>query len=475
MVFTRSGDGATLMLIQFVVENYLSFREPVEFSMVPGKVRSKSEHVIMGKGPDDLSALKTALIYGGNASGKSNLLKAMADAKSFILSGARSKSQIPFKPFKLNKASCMSPTKFAFTLKADSVNYEYGFAVNSTHVVNEWLNIVGKRTTKKIFSRTYSEKSKSYEFQLAGIKFDNQEDEQFFAFTQKGTPSDRLFLTECQERSIETNIPSAKPIIAVNSWFERTLNIIFPHSKFSGLEFALQQSQIADSVVTNILNKFDIGITGLILVDVDPKLAFAHVDDQDRVEINEKLDDEESVVFIQGGRSERYILTRKDGAIQAQKLSTTHNDIDGDAIEFDVKEESDGTRRLLEIMPGMLSVFALESVFVIDELDRSLHPSITRSILSSFLQETVGKQSQLIVTTHDASLLDQDLIRKDEVWFTDKSDHGESSVYSLEEYKGVRKDRDLVKGYLSGRFGGVNIVSQVAKIGIQIEEDDVAK
>jgi AAA15 family ATPase/GTPase len=139
---------------------------------------------------------------------------------------------------------------------------------------------------------------------------------------------------------------------------------------------------------------------------------------------------------------------------------TAHLDNEGNEKLFDIDQESDGTQRLLDLAPGLLDIFSGDKVYIIDELDRSLHPDITVSILDAFLNSDTDKSghSQLIVTTHETNLLDQQLIRKDEIWFCQKNKQGESNLYSLEEYQ-PRFDNDIRKGYAVGRFGGIPLLS----------------
>lgn len=136
---------------------------------------------------------------------------------------------------------------------------------------------------------------------------------------------------------------------------------------------------------------------------------------------------------------------------------TSYKNAQGKAIHFDINRESDGSQRLLDIAPGLLDTFSQDTVYVIDEIDRSLHPEITTSILRKFLSYTEGTHSQLIVTTHESNLLDADIIRRDEIWFTQKSPDGSTRLYSLEEYQ-ARPDNDIHKGYLVGRFGGIPVI-----------------
>lgn len=461
------------MLIRFSVENYLSFSAPVELSMSAGNVRRLPNHVIPKSRDTDIPALKLALIYGANASGKSNLIRAMHDARKFILSGRRPEGGFKSNMFKLDPSIKDAPATFEFTVKSGEKYYEYGFSYAKNRVLAEWLKEVNRKTSKTIYERAYNSDTEAYDFSYSKINFKTDEDEQFFSFTEKGTPDNRLFISECESRGIRKNIPYLDSILECLSWFRDKLLIIFPQSRFNGLEYAIQESTIAADIFTEILKKFDIGITGLKLrsINVDAFLEKMPKDIKSRF-LNDLRKTDGNTMTISNGRDERYLVsTDKDGEIVAHKVSSVHEDNNGDPVDFDIADESDGTRRLLDIIPGILGLLVSDRVVVIDELDNNMHPAITRSIVSSFLSETAGKESQLLITTHDASLLDQDVIRKDEVWFVEKNSVGASSIHSLEEFKEIRFDRDLNKGYLEGRFGGVPITSQLERISIPVSDD----
>ncbi|HAO9079693.1 TPA: AAA family ATPase, partial [Escherichia coli] len=212
-----------------------------------------------------------------------------------------------------------------------------------------------------------------------------------------------------------------------------------------------------------ILKDFDTGVSKLVLRKVssfdDIKFPPNFKD-----QIMEDLKSSKAVV-ISGPRNKRYkVELGEDGEITVFQLMTAHKDKNGNDVYFELNQESDGTQRLFDIIPGLVELMLKDKVYIIDEIDRSLHPKITKTFMKLFSMNTVGKDSQLIVTTHETGLLDFELIRRDEVWFTEKNKGGVSRIYSLEEFQ-PRFDKDIRKGYLVGRFGGIpkikNILSNV--------------
>ena len=461
------------MLIRFVLENYLSFKGEAELSMIPSLVRRYPDHVIKNPSRSGMDVLKLAMVYGANASGKSNLVRGISDAQRFITMGAKPRGGFKSNVYKLDKKTRTSPTNFEFTILIGSTCYEYGFSYGSGKVCSEWLNIVTKESNKNVYKRTYSEANQSYDFDFSNLSFQSEEDKQFFAFTQKGTPEERLFLTECRNRGIEKNIPDLDSIIDVINWFSERLIVMFPHSTFSGLEFIVGESESSAKIFAEILKKFDVGIEKLKLIDADASEVLDEMPKEVRSRLLSDIKSSKGKsVTLFGDTDERYLLRLdEEGELIASKVAAMHLDSNGNQVNFDLNEESHGTRRLLDMLPGLLSMLASDRVVVIDELDSNMHPAITRSIVSSFLSVTAGVQSQLIVTTHDASLLDQDMIRKDEVWFAERARDNSSKLYSLEEFKDIRFDRDLNKSYIEGRFGGVPITSQLQKITFESHEE----
>lgn len=443
------------MLLRFSVENFMSFKERAELSLIPSRVRRHPNHVIKGANANDISVLKAAVIYGANASGKSNLIKAMKHAQNMINLGVKSGRKLPYHPFKLDTDYQNKPSRFEFEVKFGKNNYAYGFLADSSNVIEEWLYKIDRKKDTLIFERKLTQTTSS--FDLSGISFKKEDDKKFLEFTAKGTPSNRLFINECQERNVVNEINYLEGIIDIGNWFEHRLNIVFPNSKYSGLEMDIQNNEKTSDVFSKILNSFDTGISKLSLQEIDFDKEVLGIPEEVIETVVEEIDNNVNVLLA-GPNNTRYQICKSDtGDIRAFKLMTAHINSNGKDVLFDINQESDGTQRLLDIAPGLLDIFSTEKTYVIDELDRSLHPDITTSIFKAFLSNTSKLHSQLLVTTHESNLLNQELMRKDEVWFVQKDKKGESQVYSLEEYQ-PRFDNDIRKGYLSGRFGGVPVL-----------------
>lgn len=440
------------MLLRFSVENFMSFKERAEFSLLPGRVRTPPGHVIKGMKPHDINVLKATIIYGANASGKSNLIKAMKVAQTIINEGVKAGKQLPYYPYRLNQASAKQPSRFEFELKFGVNNYAYGFIADANTIIEEWLYQIDRKRDKLIFERKQTDV-----FDLLSLDFKNKEDEQYLNFTAEGTPENRLFLNECRERNVLKKLDYLSAFREVIEWFDHRLNIIFPNSKYTGLEMFTQAGQKSSETFSKILNSFDTGITRISPQKIDFYHELTDVPKELKENIESELEENTQMILATPLNTRYQIRKTTDGLIEAYKLMTVHGNEEGEEVLFDINQESDGTQRLLDIAPGLLDVFSTEKTYIIDELDRSLHPDITTSIFKAFLDNTSDIHSQLIVTTHETNLLDLELVRRDEIWFVQKNQKGESSLYSLEEYQ-PRFDKDVRRGYLAGRFGGIPIL-----------------
>lgn len=442
------------MLLRFTVENFMSFKERAELSLIPSKVRRHPEHIIKDESTKGINALKTAVVYGANASGKSNLIKAMWHVQQMVVLGSRPGRKIPFHPYKLAEQFHVMPSRFEFEIKVGKNNYAYGFSADSNEIHEEWLYQIDKVKDKLIFERKLVKTD--HEFKFGDILFESSNDELFLDFTAKGTPDNRLFLNECKERNVSRELNYLNEIIDVTYWFENNLTIMFPDSKYTGLEMDIQNNQKTTDIFSKLLNSFDTGISELKLQEVNFETELVGVPEEIKQKIAEEL--EENTNLLLAAKNTRYQFCKKPtGEIKAFKLMTAHINDKGKETLFDLNQESDGTLRLLDIAPGLLEIFSRDKTYIIDEIDRSLHPDITTSIFKAFLNNTAQIKSQLIVTTHETNLLDQNIVRKDELWFVQKNSNGESSLYSLEEYQ-PRFDKDIRKGYLTGRFSGVPLI-----------------
>ncbi|MCP4138255.1 MAG: ATP-binding protein [bacterium] len=445
------------MLIRFITENHLSFKDEAEYSMIAGKSRDFKNHLIKRKNDNDIDILKSSVIYGANASGKSNLVKSIDFAKELITTEYKSGQNIPVIPFKLDKNCREEPSKFEFEYKIDDKLYSYGFTCNTKSIIEEWLFEIGKTVEKPIFERI-TKSPENIEIKFNKSKFKNLDERKRLEYMAEDTLPNQLFLTVTNKRNIR-NIKSAKVLIDSYNWFDKTLNIIFPDSKFGGLEFYLQEDDNFSKVFQAFLNAFDTGINGVKATEIKIDDLPKDIPDDIINDIIENLQNGEKAV-IAGINNQRYALSMlKNGDLKVYKLMTKHITSDSKEIFFEVNEESDGTQRLLDFIPALIDITKNNKIFIIDEIDRSLHPLLSHKLLDLFFKLSENNNSQLILATHETCLLDLKFLRKDEIWFIEKDKENSSKVYSLDEFK-PRKDLEIRKGYLLGRFGAIPFVKK---------------
>ncbi len=443
------------MLIRFNVENFLSFNNKVEFSMIANQERRLASHFVKEKG---VSILKSAVIYGANASGKSNLVKAIAFSQEIITKGIDKTDSIN-KHFRLNKENINQPSLFNYEIKAKGKFYSYGFAIqlNTNTIVEEWLYEIGKNKEKKIFER-YIEDGK-HQIKI-GINLTNSAKTRFEVYKQDFQTSDSiLFLSEINRKSIDGFL-EALDFKNVFNWFNKKLTVIFPESKFTGLNF-IGDDKSMSKVFNLFLSVFRTDINNIVSEEIDLKHFDIPKDIKD--DLIETVNKNNVLLFEINGTS--YSLRKDDlNEYKIKKIGLEHLGSDGYKVVFDFENESDGTQRLFDFIPALNGMATSDSVFIIDELDRSLHSKLTYGIFELFLEITKSNQSQLIATTHESLLLDLNLLRRDEIWFVEKNEN-ESRLFSLDEFK-VRNDKIVNKDYLLGRYGAIPIFKSFKNIDL---------
>lgn len=422
------------MLIRFAVENWMSFREEVILSMIASSERQHSERL------RPLSNYRTrilpiASVYGGNASGKSNLIKAIHFAQDFIVSGPKQSYSTRVKPFRLDKKSVNHPTRFRFEVLIDGHIYEYSFSLSSKRVMEEELKRLRVTRDDILFRR-------------AGSKFELGDE--FIAKSAlqvvfEGTQDNQLFLTN----SVSQKRAEFKQLF---DWFDSTLTVIFPQSYFGGLPYITSRQNAVFEKIISLLNGLDSGIANLQQVSIPiervPNNIIAEVEDDPEGQVTGYELAGDGLVFV----------FKRRGKVIAKKLITVHKSKHGEKANFNLDEESDGTRRLLDLLPAFVALehSRRDRVFIIDEFDRSLHSLLAKKMLERYLAQLKDKfNSQLIFTTHNVQLMDQEILRRDEIWIVEREESGASALASFSDFKDVRNDKDIRKSYLQGRMGGV--------------------
>lgn len=463
------------MLVKFIVENFLSFREEKTLSMVASKSYKNLPTHIMKLEKQDSEILSTAACYGANASGKSNLCRAIEVAKRMITMGTRHvNDKLPYKPFKLDSETITAPTRFEFVFCSKGKTYGYGFVYNTQIIFEEWLfEISGNRELTYFERQTIDDKTIVKTYPRFASK--RNEKDKFLKYVARGTRTNQLFLTEMESK----NVKNVAPIM---NWFRNSLKVIYPKTRYGSLELHAHTDQKFTNFLSSYLREAGTGIEKIEpitdekvdesrIVDIIVEELGSDVLDQDFFD-NLKTVDTDSALIFSTPKNRRIIITKdSDGDFMLLTAKIVHIGADGSPVYFDIEEESDGTQRLLDLIPAVLPYeVGKERVFIIDELDRSLHPLLTRMFLEAhFLCGSSGCSHQLIFTTHDTNLLDQKLIRRDEIWFIEKDKSGSSFIYSLSDFK-VRNDLKLGRGYLQGRFGAIPFIGDIHKLGLYDKE-----
>lgn len=408
------------MLIDFTVENYKSIKDSMTFTMEATAIKDHSKN-IFEDGKKNL--LKSAVIYGPNASGKSNLLNAMNFMRDFITYSATEYKQndtIDVEPFELNSHTENQPSLFEITFVSNKIRYRYGFRLDNNIVHDEWLFQTKVRETK-LFIRTKQEFDLSTSFSEGRL-----------IVKEDKTRENALFLSVVAQ--FNGNISNE-----ISNWFNQfniTSNV--NNNKFEHYTLNMLKEQTHKSKILKLLLSVDMGIKDVEMQTTDveyEKVPF----------VIQKM--------IKDDKAEKSKITQSE-IITKHMQYDEQNEYIGD-IEFKLKNESTGTKKFLLLAGPIVETLDNGEILVIDELDNSFHTQMTEFIIELFnSKETNPKKAQLIFATHDTNLLTHKLFRRDQIWFVEKNIYGESEIFSLIDF-GARKDTSLEKNYLEGKFGGV--------------------
>lgn len=443
------------MLLRVSVSNLFSFNNLTEFNMLSDGLRRHDHHVANIQGID---VLKFGLIYGANASGKSNLIRSIE-----LVNKAFEKGYLEVHPDQFHKFNTHSENQIAsleLEFFANDIVYLYGIEFNHTEITNEYLyrSGLGRKEDKLIFEKTIDAEGNSILDFGKGFEAKRQTDEAKRIIQKKIIKKNELLV----KRLIDFEIDTLKEtLFNISVWFDR-LNIIYPKSVPIGLLYNLIESNSFLDFSNEILSKIDVGISKLSIEEFSIKEYFGENDRSTINDILEQLSNQKEDGFIPYAQD--VLILNQNNEVKVKVLKIIHTGADNQEISFSLYEESDGTIRIIEylIMLYDLSLDSKIGVYIIDEIERSIHPYLLKSILSK-LTGTENISGQLIFTTHESHLMDQNLFRTDEIWLSEKNDNGETSYAPLSDYK-LRPDLDLRKGYLSGRFGAIPVLANFEDI-----------
>ncbi len=439
------------MLVRFVVSNFLSFDEEVEFNMLAGSFKTHKEHVYKSS---KLDILKAAAIYGSNGAGKSNLIKSLEFMQDLIIDGEISKS-IEDKKFKLNSDNQQKPATFEIEFTLNSKVYVYGIALKNSIIEEEWLyETFISADAKKIFERKL-DKNNKISIVLTPKYQKTKKDKLLIELMEENLlKKNELFIGKTESLKIEE-------LSQIRDYLEKGIIIIYPHSKSQSLVPAITTSSKFKSFANELLSTFDTGVKELGVESIEIDKFFGEDDIELKNEIISELENEKSVLLHTnlGG----VLIIKEKNKIVVKSVVAIHQDNKGKEITFDLKMESDGTQRLLDFIPAIDGILQKELTIIIDEIDQSLHPTLLYTLIKKVMSDNSSK-GQFIFTTHESNLLDLNIFRQDEIWFVEKDKLKSCShLYSLSEFK-PRYDLDIRKGYLQGRFGAIPFMADLENL-----------
>ncbi len=459
------------MLVKFSISNFLSYNKKQTFTLESGRVTKKSDHLLTDNNTGK-SLLHFAAIYGKNGAGKSNFIKAASLLKTFIVSGKLPPTAGDLW-CKIEDTNQSKPTEFEIEFIADGILYEYNLSIIlATGVItkDELIRINGNRKTKLYYKNL---ETGGYTFHNS-IKGHNR-DLEVLSRTFAMSGSAFLFSINHNTQGFYAANPQAIILRNVFLWFMDTLEVIFPDQSLQ--QSSLLQYEISKSDFEKLLKDFDTGIEGIRLENVTKEKVFENIDFKlqqqvnlgmalvshlaDFAAINNQLEieiplQESSNIFSQVVRTRRNIFIinlEKDAKFHFYSLKFIHN-IGGKKLEFTMQNESDGTYRLFQLIE--ILVCKKDKVFIMDEINRSLHPKLTVQFVKKYFEHANGRKVQLVTTTHESRIMSHDIVRRDEIWICDKNDDSSTKMYSLEDEQ-VRIDKVLDENYMNNVWGGVPV------------------
>jgi len=444
------------MLYRLIIQNYKSFKEKVELSMIPS-----SDSIHVSSEIEKIPVLQDALIYGANASGKSNLIKALAFVQNLVMDND-SLIKHGNDSYKFEKESINSPSYFVLEIITDGQLYQYGIVVSfkDSTVKDEWLRVYDCENSQ--WRTIYETKRGNIAAEGADIDSSNIDRANIY-LEDNSSKGNCLLLTSLSDKPLKDDLLS-RSVRDVYQWIKE-LVILFPNTQYNLLGAVAHDIDAVNDTYRKYFNMFDIDIDKIVLNDVDT----SSIDFPSPLvaDIKKSLGKRGKGFAMVHSPKDDYLVSLNDlGEICAKKVGFMHR-YSHDASPLSKDEESDGTNRLMDLIPLLGNIVDNGRVAIIDEVNRSLHSLLTHKFLKTFMDQISSKENkvgQLICTTHDILLLDSGMFGKKEIWFLDKRE-GKSFLYPLDKFNLKKGIKELGRNYLLGRFNGIPNISNIANHG----------
>ena len=445
------------MLLRFSVGNVLSFNEKVSFSMIPSLQKSNNSNLIsLGS----VNVLRFGVVYGANASGKSNFIKAFHLGLRIISKGISNRVVNDY--CKISESNKSNVSIFEYTFFSEGSFFSYGFSciLSQKRIVDEWLYTINPAndTEKVLFLRENENVNGKSVFQIQLTTEDLSRVNTYLLDMKE--KHHLLLLGQLKDKKFDSN-SNLKIIESVVSWL-KNIDVTYPDEPINNLEVLHEDNC---ERISRILSSFDTGISKIYfekitLDELQHRIRQTELIQEIREMFIERFEKHPGKLgMLLRGKDEFYKI--EGTSIEELEVSVLRLNHHNSETVFEFSDESDGTRRMFDLLDILLTDRD-NVVFVIDEIERSLHPVLLYKFFEMMKNEFVGKNIQIIVTTHETHILDQSLLRRDEVWFVEKEETGASKLYSLDVFK-ERIDKNLSKNYLNGNYGGIPLFDKMER------------
>jgi AAA15 family ATPase/GTPase len=425
------------MLLEFSVKNFLSFKNEITLSMyASAEITEHERYNVFSVGGQPL--LRTSVIYGANASGKTNLIKAMQFMKNFVVSSLelQSEKEIDIEPFKLNTDTANLPSEFEVSFVYQDIYYRYGFVIDAKRVHHEWFYYAPFEQEIRLFDRKFENETDT-------IALENFPEGEPLVENQqpKLTRERALFLTVVSQFN---GTISRK----VMDWFTNDFKVLFATQEetFEGVSVKKIGDVLYKKEILKFFQAADTAIEDIDLIKVKPQ------------DISGNFPDALKQQIVSKGK----MLVTKHSVFNAAGTMT-------DSVLWSMQDESEGTQKLFALSAPLIETLKKGETLVVDELDSKLHPMIMRFIINLFHSKKDNpNNAQLIFATHDTNLLSHRFFRRDQIWFTEKDQYGSTDLYSLADFKWdedeLRSENRYKHDYFKGKYGAIPFIGELKLI-----------
>ncbi len=417
------------MFIEFTVKNYRSIKDEQVLSMVKAKGKELEEsNSFLPDAPSSVELLRSSVIYGANAAGKSNIIRALMEME-YIVRHSASKNQegdlVSVTPFLFDEITSKEPTEFEMIFISEGIRYQYGFSTTKTRVLEEWLIAYPKGRPQRWFSRAFDNDKNEYQYKFSDHLLGQR------SVWQNSTRSNALLLST----AIQLNSDQLKPVY---NWFKDKLRPTSIDGWGPSFTASLCEKTSSKEEVLKFLKAADFEIHDIQIETekFDPSLLPDEFPDAIKEEIISNMKGKEAI-----------------------NIKTLHRTEAGNLVPLDFEAESDGTKKFFSFAGPWIDILKNGYILVVDELHDSLHPKMVKYLVELFHSEkTNPNNAQLIFTTHETSILNQEVFRRDQIWFCEKGKAQATTLYPLSDFS-PRKDKENIElGYLSGRYGALPFI-----------------